>query len=142
MSTTTTSIEDEFVYEVTFAGIESFAQASGGTGLIHTDPDFAARTQFGRPVAHGIYVLSLCRSTLEAHGLISRAGRVSAKFVSAVCAGDTVRIVSRRVSPERVEFTVFNGLSTALVGVWSRRQHRADPTTSTSPVDDPEGLRS
>lgn len=36
-----------------------FAEISGDDNPIHTDPDFAGRTRFGKTVAHGMYLLSL-----------------------------------------------------------------------------------
>ena len=35
---------------------DSFAKLSGDTNPIHTDPDFSARTTFGRTVAHGMFL--------------------------------------------------------------------------------------
>ena len=44
---------------VTEADIVNFAGVSGDFQPIHTDRLFAAQTPFGRPVAHGLLVLSL-----------------------------------------------------------------------------------
>jgi acyl dehydratase len=35
---------------------DAFAKLSGDTNPIHTDPDFSARTTFGRTVAHGMFL--------------------------------------------------------------------------------------
>lgn len=41
---------------------ERFAALSGDDNPIHVDPQFAARTKFGKPVAHGMHLCSLiCR---------------------------------------------------------------------------------
>ncbi|MBI5651288.1 MAG: MaoC family dehydratase [Chloroflexi bacterium] len=36
-----------------------FAALSGDDNPIHVDPEFSARTRFGKPVAHGMYLYSL-----------------------------------------------------------------------------------
>lgn len=41
-----------------------FAALSGDDNPIHVDPDFAARTQFGRPVAHGMFLFGLIASAV------------------------------------------------------------------------------
>ncbi|MCS7286030.1 MAG: MaoC/PaaZ C-terminal domain-containing protein [Anaerolineae bacterium] len=41
-----------------------FALLSGDDNPIHTDPDFAARTRFGKPVAHGAFLFGLISSAL------------------------------------------------------------------------------
>lgn len=37
---------------------DAFAAVSGDDNPIHTDPDFSARTRFGRTVAHGMLIYS------------------------------------------------------------------------------------
>ncbi|GGF48258.1 hypothetical protein GCM10011519_22810 [Marmoricola endophyticus] len=39
--------------EITAADIAAFATLSGDTHPLHTDPDYAATTRFGEPIAHG-----------------------------------------------------------------------------------------
>lgn len=43
---------------------DRFAALSGDDNPIHVDPDFARRTRFGRPVAHGMYLFGLICSVL------------------------------------------------------------------------------
>lgn len=38
--------------------LRDYAAASGDPNPIHTDPDFAATTPFGRPIAHGMLLLA------------------------------------------------------------------------------------
>lgn len=41
-----------------------FAALSGDDNPIHTDPGFAARTRFGRPVAHGMFLFGLISAVI------------------------------------------------------------------------------
>jgi len=41
-----------------------FAAASGDVNPLHLDPDYAARTQFGEPIAHGILSASLISAAI------------------------------------------------------------------------------
>ena len=43
----------------TQAEFDAFARLSGDDNPIHVDPDFAARTRFGRTVAHGMLLYSV-----------------------------------------------------------------------------------
>src|SRR5512135_3331347 len=42
-----------------------FAELSGDNNPIHVDPEFSARTRFGKPVAHGMFLYSLIMSALD-----------------------------------------------------------------------------
>ncbi len=46
---------------LTQAEFDLFARLSGDDNPIHVDPDFSARTRFGRTVAHGLYLCSILR---------------------------------------------------------------------------------
>lgn len=57
----------EVTHSFSQAQFAAFAALSGDDNPIHVDPAFAARTRFGRPVAHGMLLYSaLC-------GILSRA---------------------------------------------------------------------
>jgi acyl dehydratase len=83
---------------VTEADVAAFAGVSGDFNPIHVDHEFARHSPFGRPVAHGLLVLSI------SSGLTSNAPRVDTmaflailewKFLHPVAFGDTIRVVSR-----------------------------------------------
>lgn len=42
-----------------------FAVLSGDDNPIHVDPEFSARTRFGKTVAHGMFLYSLIHTALE-----------------------------------------------------------------------------
>ncbi len=49
------------------ADFDRFAALSGDDNPIHTDPEFAARTRFGRTVSHGMLLYGLICGTLARH---------------------------------------------------------------------------
>ncbi len=58
---------------------DRFAALSGDDNPIHVDPDFSARTRFGRTVAHGLLLSTVL------HGLIDRllpGGRLSSQALT------------------------------------------------------------
>ena len=46
-------------HTVTMDDILGFAAVTRDRHPLHTDPDYCSRTEFGRPIAHGLYGLSL-----------------------------------------------------------------------------------
>ena len=82
---------------VTQDQINGYARISGDGNLIHLDPKFAARSSFGRIVAHGMLVLafisemltqSFGRSWLEG-------GRLKVRFRAPVYPGEDVLVYGR-----------------------------------------------
>ena len=53
------------VHSFTQAEFDRFARLSGDDNPIHTDPEFSARTHFGRTVAHGLLLCSLLRGVVD-----------------------------------------------------------------------------
>lgn len=49
------------------ADFDRFARVSGDDNPIHVDQDFAARTRFGRTVAHGMFLSSILWSMIHRH---------------------------------------------------------------------------
>ena len=49
---------------VTQDQINGYARVSGDGNLIHLDPEFAAKSSFGRTVAHGMLVLAFLSEML------------------------------------------------------------------------------
>lgn len=83
---------------VTEADVVHFAALTGDFNPIHVDRESAAKTPFGRPIAHGLLGLSF------AAGLTSAAPRVDTMaflgivewaFHKPIFFGDTIRVLSR-----------------------------------------------
>ncbi|HEX9836856.1 MAG TPA: MaoC family dehydratase [Alphaproteobacteria bacterium] len=54
----------EIVHQVTEADIEGFARITGDNNPVHLDEAFAAKTQFGGRIAHGMLTASLISAVL------------------------------------------------------------------------------
>ena len=50
---------------LTQADFDRFAALSGDDNPIHVDPEFSARTRFGRTVSHGILLVTVLRGLAE-----------------------------------------------------------------------------
>ena len=50
---------------LTQADFDAFAQLSGDDNPIHVDPEFSARTSFGRTVSHGMLLYTVFRGLAE-----------------------------------------------------------------------------
>lgn len=89
----------EITKQVTAADIEAFAAVSGDNNPVHLDADYAAGTQFGERIAHGMlsaaYISAVLGTTLPGPGAIylSQALRFRrpVKIGDAVTARATVR---------------------------------------------------
>ena len=92
----------EFRKTISAADIAAFAKISGDHDPVHVDADFAARTAFGRIIAHGALVMGLLSTTAS---MISRrsvergspgtpvsAGYDRIRFLAPVFLGDTIRV--------------------------------------------------
>jgi 3-hydroxybutyryl-CoA dehydratase len=77
---------------ITQERIQRYAEASGDFNPIHIDPDFAATSQFGRTVAHGMMIAATISEAMtvafKRHWLED--GRLKLRFKAPVYPGDTV----------------------------------------------------
>jgi 3-hydroxybutyryl-CoA dehydratase len=81
-------------FEITDAMIRSFADVTGDHNPVHLDEEFAANTQFGKRIAHGMLVGSLISSALanDMPGAGSIYLSQEVKFKKPVFIGDTVTV--------------------------------------------------
>lgn len=73
--------------------VNRYAAAAGDHNPIHVDAEFAAGSQFGRRIAHGMMIAaSISEMMTEAFGQDwHRSGRMKIRFRSPVYPGETVR---------------------------------------------------
>ena len=78
--------------EITQALVMEFARSTGDTNSLHTDPDVAKKSLFGRQVAHGLLVLSVAVGQWMKVGLLGVAfsGIDKVRFLKPVFFGDVV----------------------------------------------------
>lgn len=90
------------VRELTQEKIVRYAEAGGDGNPLHTDPEFAAGTQFGGTIAHGLLVLAYLSEMMTAafgQAWLS-GGRLKVRFRAPARPGDTVSAVGRVLRAE------------------------------------------
>lgn len=80
------------------ADFDAFARLSGDDNPIHVDPDFSARTRFGKTVAHGALLCSVLRGLVEDLVPGGRQIRQSTMYPAPSPAGETLRFEAETIS--------------------------------------------
>ena len=82
------------VHHVDQSLIDLYAEISGDRNPLHTDPEFAATTPFGRTIAHGMMTLAFVSEAIEswAGPGWAEGGAIEVTFLSPVYPGDDVVI--------------------------------------------------
>lgn len=95
---------------VTGEGISSYARASGDHNPLHIDAEFAAKSQFGGIIAHGMMTLAFVSEMLTVAFGRSwlESGRLKVRFKAAAHPGDTLRTWGRvdKAGPSAIECSV------------------------------------
>ena len=91
----------ELALEITQERLKAYCAASGDYNPLHWDADFAAATQFGGVIAHGMLTLALVsRMMAAAYGRAwLESGGLRTRFKGAAYLGDTV-VSKGRVTKE------------------------------------------
>ena len=86
----------------TQADFDNFARLSGDDNPIHVDPEFSARTKFGRTVAHGMFLYGTICGLLSQHFPGAVQVEQNLKFPAPTFANDLMTIVAEvtAVNPE------------------------------------------
>lgn len=82
---------------VTADDVQTFADVTGDDNPLHLDPEYAAGTRFGKPIAHGVLLLGIISKVLgrDYPGPGSIAVSIQAKFLRPVVVGSTVTVEVR-----------------------------------------------
>jgi acyl dehydratase len=102
------------VKSVTQEQVNAYASAAGDFNPIHLDEQYAAGTQFGRRIAHGMLVLAFVSEMMASAFPVEwpSAGRLKVRFKAPVYPGETVRVTGEAVAEDdlggsrQVEFKV------------------------------------
>lgn len=99
---------DEALLERTFnqADFDRFAALSGDDNPIHVDAAFSARSRFGRPVAHGLLLVSVLRGLIERLVPGGRVVHQSIVFPAPTYAGEPMRFLASLANAEGDGVTV------------------------------------
>tara|TARA_R110002020_G_scaffold56074_5_gene155285 strand:- start:3250 stop:3636 length:387 start_codon:yes stop_codon:yes gene_type:complete len=81
----------------TQAEFDRFAALSGDDNPIHVDPDFSARTRFGRTVSHGMLIYSRVWALLRKRWPAARHAGQTLMFPNPAFAGEPLTI---RIAPD------------------------------------------
>jgi hypothetical protein len=112
---------------------QRFAALSGDRNPIHIDAVFARRTQFGRPIVHGVHTLIWALETL----MQTQTGRlceVRARFIKPIYAGDEVNVVVKQqgVDQVKLDITICDLVAVKLtIAFSSSTKNKFDPITRT-----------
>ena len=84
---------NHYVVEHTFTqdDFNRFAALSGDANPIHVDADFAARTRFGRTVAHGVLLETVLRGLADRFAPGARVGEQALRFCAPTFADEAMR---------------------------------------------------
>lgn len=83
------------------AEFDAFAELSGDDNPIHVDPEFSARTRFGRTVSHGMLIYTRLRGLLARAAPGRRQAMQGLMFPNPAFADETLRLDVTRIAPGR-----------------------------------------
>lgn len=90
--------------EMTFEMILAFADLTGDHNPMHVNPEYAATTPFGRPIAHGLLCLGIAGGLAIGYPPIRTIAvleLISNRFTAAVYPGDILRVHCTVLAKER-----------------------------------------
>jgi 3-hydroxybutyryl-CoA dehydratase len=96
----------KLVKTISQAQLNAYAEASGDFNPVHLDPEFAAKTQFGGVIAHGMLTLAFISEMMaEGYGRpYLESGTLNVRFKGAAYLGDQVTTWGRVTKEERLPY--------------------------------------
>lgn len=88
---------------VTHDDVVAFAHLTGDLNPIHTDPEFARKTPYRRPVAHGLLGVGIAAGLMEASSKVRMLAFLTIRrweFLLPIFPGDRIRTVTTVLSKE------------------------------------------
>jgi hypothetical protein len=109
--------------------MDEFGVASGSTGLIHTEPEFAAATPFGATLVQGVYLLAVLeRQLCDRVSEWAVCGGLEVKFISPVTEGAAFSVGIIENGPRSWLLQGSTPAGPAVIGLaWLRPDPRVGP---------------
>jgi 3-oxoacyl-[acyl-carrier protein] reductase len=126
--------------------VDAFAALTGDRSSIHMDAEFARRTRFRRPIAHGLLPVSclLLRAMLEREQGACWLQQISCRFLSPAYIGDTLELIlsDREIGDGLVSyrFDVLNADSGSTAAAGSIKVAQGAPLPGALYAGDERGL--
>lgn len=101
----------ELTKTVTTDDIQKFAEVSGDHNPLHSDAEYAAKTRFKQPIAHGMlsaaYISAVLGTKLAPHSCVVYLSQ-TLRFLRPVKIGDTIRAIAevKGMEPEKRTLTL------------------------------------
>ena len=111
---------------ITQEQVEAYADAAGDHNPIHLDAEFAAKTPFGRRIAHGMLTLAMVSEMLTTAypDKWASGGRLKVRFRAPVFPGEAVH-----VSGEVTKVAEVDGVRTAEISIGVKKEDGEDVIT-------------
>lgn len=117
---------ETIVRTITQKQVEAYAKAAGDYNPIHLDAEFAAKTPFGRRIAHGMLTLAIVSEMLTSAypERWASGGRLKVRFRGPVYPGETVQTYG-----EVTRTRVVGGVRVAEISIGVRKEDGSDVIT-------------
>lgn len=87
----------------TQAEFDVFAKLSGDENAIHVDPEFCAKTNFGRTVSHGMLIYTMLWGMLRRHNAAITQTQQDLMFPNPAYADEELRLEIREIEPGKLQ---------------------------------------
>jgi NAD(P)-dependent dehydrogenase (short-subunit alcohol dehydrogenase family)/acyl dehydratase len=120
---------------LTTADVERFAAASGDRNPLHVDPEFAAASAFGAPIAHGSLIAIAMLGALPDHAQ-AQVRSLQVSFAGAVFPDTTATVLAREREPGAWDIRL-TARGKTVARVLARAAYDPRPVDDPPPADEP-----